>query len=603
MDAQEIYSVVEELSQLSNVCLCITSRISTIPSDCETLDIPTLSIEAAREAFYHIYKNSERLNLVDTILNQLDFHPLSITLLATVGHQNKWDTARLTREWEGRRTSVLQTQHNKSLAAAIEVSLTSPMFQELGPDAQGLLGVIAFFPQGVNENNLTWLFPAISDRANIFDKFCILSLTHRSNGFVTMLAPLRDYLSPKDPNSSPLLCSTKDRYFARMSVNIDPNEPNFVESQWITSEDVNVEHLLDVFIPIGTSSDGVWDACAYFLMHLYWHKKRLTILVPKIKGLPDGHDSKPECLVALSMLFHSVGNQAERKQLLTHALKLWRERGDDRSVTQALLQLSDTNRVMGLPKEGIQLVNEALEILQQVGDTTDQVECLIKLASLLLGDGQLDAAGQAASRAIDLLPEKGEQSFVYESHHVLGHIHESKGETEKAIYHFEVALGIASSLNWQEALFWIHYTLAGLFGGVGRLGDAHAHIEHAKSHAANSAYNLGLAAELQVKVWCAQHRFEEAKSEALRAADIFERLGAVRDLEFCRRHLRYIQQKLDSSAASGQSRINRESLRIVLFNSCVLTLHSKLRDPELHRALDMHPSASFPPHLALPSIP
>jgi len=542
-DGLGIYAVVEELSQFSNICICITSRISTIPPGCETFDIPTLSVEAARDTFFRIYKHGEQSDPVDNVLKRLDFHPLSITLLATVSQHNKWGTDRLAREWEGRRTGVLQTEHNKSLAATIELSLTSPMFQELGPDARALLGVIAFFPQGVDENNLDWLFPTISNGANVFDKFCILSLAYRNNGFVTMLAPLRDHLSPKDPKSSPLLCTTKERYFTRLSVDPNPDKPDFGETRWITSEDVNVEHLLDVFTSIDANSENVWKACIQFMKHLYWHKPRLIVLGPKMEGLPDDHRSKPECLFDLSRLFEEVGNDVERKRLLTRVLQLWRERGGDYWVAFTLRRLSDANRLMGLHEEGIQQAKGALEIFEQLGDTVEQAECLKDLAFLLCGDKQLDAAEEAASRAIDLIPEKGHQSLVCESHHILGKIYYSKGEREKAIHHFEVALGIASSFNWHDPLFWIHHSLAWLFLGEDRFNDAHAHVEQAKSHAVNDTYKLGRAMELQARVWYKQRRLEEARSEASHAADVYEKLGAAQDLKSCRVLLQRIEEE------------------------------------------------------------
>ena len=241
--AQDIYADVDELARSSNICLLITSRISTIPPDCETLGIPILSMEAARDTFHRIYKHGERSSSIDNILEQLDFHPLSITLLAAVSQQNKWSTNRLIAEWARRRTAVLDANHSRSLRATIELSLASPTFQELGPGAREFLEVVAFFPQGVDEDKVHWQYPTISDAPKMLDEFCVLSLTYRREGFVTMLAPLRDHLRPKEPASSLLLGTAKECYFTRLSGNIIPGEPGFEEARWITSEDVNVEHF------------------------------------------------------------------------------------------------------------------------------------------------------------------------------------------------------------------------------------------------------------------------------------------------------------------------------------------------------------------------
>ena len=53
-----------------------------------------------------------------------------------------------------------------------------------------------------------------------------------------------------------------------------------------------------------------------------------------------------------------------------------------------------------------------------------------------------------------------------------------KGDKEKVICHFEIALGIASYFNW-------FFSLVVLFSGEDRLDDAPAHFKHARSYAVN----------------------------------------------------------------------------------------------------------------------
>ena len=538
--SQEIYAAVDELTQFSNICVCITSRISTIPPHCEVVKVPTLSTAAAQDTFYRIYKHKERSDEINAILERLDCHPLSVTLLATVAQHNQWDPDRLAVEWARQRTSVLDTQQSKSLATTIELSLSSPTFQELGSDARSLLELVAFFPQGVNEKNTGWLFPTISGISTILDKFCVLSLAYRNNGFVTMLAPLRDHLRPKDPALSPLLRTTKENYFMRLSGGILPGKPGFEEARWITTEDVNVEHLLDVFTTIDPDSECTWDACNKFIDQLYWYKSRLVTLGPKTEALPDNHPSKAPCLLNLSRLFGSVGNLVERKRLLSHSLELWKGQANDIQAALTLRHLSDANRRMGLYEEGIRQAREASETLGRLGEVVQQATSLINLALSLCDANQLDAAEEAGLRALDLLPEKGEELWVCVAHRVLGEIHQYKGETEKAIHHFEVALGIAFSLNVANELFWVNFALSEVFCDRGKFEDAQTHLERAESHAADDVYLLAYVMDQRARVWCMQRRFEDARSEALRALDAFEKLGATPNAEVTRTLLQRI---------------------------------------------------------------
>ena len=198
-------------------------------------------------------------------------------------------------------------------------------------------------------------------------------------------------------------------------------------------------------------------------------------------------------------------------------------------------------------------MKEALEIYERVDNTTGQARSLQYLAWLFFDDGELGAAEEAASRAIKLLPNTGEQFEVCRCLRVLGLICHSKGETEAAANHLEAALRISSPFNWHSEQFWIHHAMSELFSDENRLDDAHTHAEHAKSHAINDPYLLGRAMELRAGLWNSESKFEEARSEALRAAEIYEKIGAMEDAGDCRAILRNIEEKMGEPDTSGES--------------------------------------------------
>jgi len=204
-DAEAIYRVVDELRQFTTVYILITSRTSTVPP-VKLKEIPSLPRDAASKIFRSIRVVETASLVIEELLKELEYHALSVTLLATVSLQNWWGDDKLAREWGKRPTGILANRHSKddpanSLTTTIDLSLGSTMFTALGGDAREVLKVVAFLPQGMDEEKLEWMFPTVACIQDIIDTFCILSLTHRAGSFVTMLAPAKLPQPQRSPRS------------------------------------------------------------------------------------------------------------------------------------------------------------------------------------------------------------------------------------------------------------------------------------------------------------------------------------------------------------------------------------------------------------------
>ena len=167
------------------------------------------------------------------------------------------------------------------------------MFQKPGPSARELLGVIAFYSMGADENNFNWLFLIVPDAASVFDNFCILSRIetmgssrswHRSEIFY---APGIRCLLPVDG-----LWFSRRRGRRRSMDRVGGRE-----SRTYTSSLHNHQSRRERRLGFLRRTSGSPP-----------YKPQQSILGPKIEALQDNRLCKSLCLFGVSLLFSVVGN-------------------------------------------------------------------------------------------------------------------------------------------------------------------------------------------------------------------------------------------------------------------------------------------------------
>ncbi|OAX37543.1 hypothetical protein K503DRAFT_227290 [Rhizopogon vinicolor AM-OR11-026] len=353
---QKIPPAITEIANIPGVILILMSRNRRNVPDVAwlTKDVPPLDLNSAQAVFFRIYggaSHSHAEEEIKCLLEALEFHPLSITILANAAQQNNWSPAMLLKRWNDRRSKLLDCGKGKlqSLSFTMQLSLSSPSIQDLGENGFRALTVIAFLPQGLNDDLARDLLPSIPQVDTICDVLCTQSFVYRQGGFVKMLAPIRHYVRDSLPPPD-LICLRDIRalYYGavkRCSLQRD----NLADV--IISDHLNIEHMV-VFdltcVPNGTEEACVM--CWKFLRCLRTHLPRPTILTPLIFDIIEDSSTwklKAHCLFSLGSLCNSLAQITGSMQAFEAAEALCISAGNHEEMAQCVVRRADNYRSQG----------------------------------------------------------------------------------------------------------------------------------------------------------------------------------------------------------------------------------------------------------------
>ena len=190
--AEDISTTIEEFGSYDHVCLLTTSRMHPKIPGFHRVEVPTLSENDTRDAFYSLC-NVERSPAVDDRIAGLDFHLLSIDFVARSVRENGCDEPTLLKAWDDNQADALKTKYHQILRDAMEPLLLSPTIQGLGTTAPDILGAITAFPRSIEERRLQSTFTGTAGVGVALDVLCKLSLIYHQDGLVKMLSPFQFY--------------------------------------------------------------------------------------------------------------------------------------------------------------------------------------------------------------------------------------------------------------------------------------------------------------------------------------------------------------------------------------------------------------------------
>ncbi|KAF5333969.1 hypothetical protein D9758_017276 [Tetrapyrgos nigripes] len=499
----DVKHFIEKIADFSCVTLIVTMRGMEGPGEIAwqilgESQIPTLSMEAAREAFYQVsrkIKTEDNSGKIDHLNEQLDCVPLAIRLIAQLA--KKISLENLLRRWNELKTKILSesgAQPGKLTNVEFSIELSVRL---LDPAAKDLLGALSYLPNGVPNWNqtLSEMLPDVPEPEIKVLQLLDCSLVLEKSEALMMLAPVREYIAARY-SISDFFRNQIEIFYVGITEMISSNSK--------PGEDLEL-HTLNFF---------------------------KTFSQYQGQG---GQEKAALCLQTLGDKYYYVNQYSNAAKFLTEARVKFQNMNNEYEAANCLRQMGNVHRMQSRYNEAIAILAEAKSRFEQIRSEQGIAGCLYSLGEIYRGQSKYNEATAALSEARVLFQSIGNQGGAANCLKSQGDIYYMQSKysevTETLLEARVLYQSVGSQLGTAECL----QSQGNIYRMQGKYSEARETLSEAKvlyqsiGNQGGTAYcllNLG-------DIYRQQSKYNEARETLSEARAVYQSIGDQKGTADC----------------------------------------------------------------------
>ncbi|KAF5363166.1 hypothetical protein D9758_008413 [Tetrapyrgos nigripes] len=554
-DPVDIENLLSKLASSDQVSMIVTMRRLNGPGSLKwkklgSESIPPLTFESAKKAFLDISETREleqEKHDIETILKELDFVPLAITLIAKRAKTSPLKS--LLKMWKEGKTKALKQGNIDGRLTSVNYSIGLSTKLLKSHEAE-LLAVICFLPDGVPGwvENLSEMLAGWEELDQSINTLLENSLVYSKNDTIQVLAPIREYVCGTHTDIMKAMTPLSTFYVTRLKQlsgtqevkqnQIQPHIMNIVkilnEQAHHSPKEINIASLdillgFTKFYPLLLELlNSVFNRTSELVeqdkMKLrFWRVEILRWLAmwqeaeteakEMEKIMWNNPQSHARIRKQLGEIYRRQNRYTEAAEMLRHAKNQFEAIEDHVGAAQCLGILGETYLMQKKYIEAAEILTNAKNQSEAFGDQFGAAECVGNLGQILKMQNRYTEAAEMLSNAKNRFEAIGYQLGTAQCVGILGQIHQMQKRYTEAVEMLSYAKNQFEALGYQRGAAQCLRSLGQLYKLQNRYTEATEMLNNAKNRfetlgdqreAARCLKSLG-------QIYTMQNRYTEAE--------------------------------------------------------------------------------------------